>query len=319
MLTSLLGIAGICLLFAGGELAVRGSVSLARRLSAPPLLVGIVVVGFMTSMPELLVSLRAVTAGNATLAVGNVVGSDIVNLALVLGISALVSPIVARRVRARRDALTMIAALLLLAGFAAVGAVGRWQGLVMVLGLVAYVAWSYRTDSRAATPEGRLHVAEALAADALPPSEPVWLVVALVLGGLALLLVGAAWVVTAATAAARALGLSEAAIALTVVSLGTSLPELAAAIASARHGHSELVIGNVIGSNIFNVLGILGICAFVRPLPIAGAMLLLDLPILIATSVALMPVFAGRVGLRRWVGGAMCAAYVAYFGLRFLV
>lgn len=319
MLTWGLGLAGIGLLFAGGELAVRGSVSLARRLSLPPLLIGFVIVGFITSMPELVVSLRAISEGNTAVAVGNVVGSDIVNLLLVLGVATLISPIVARRVSARRDAIAMTAALVAVAALAALGAIERWQGLLMVLGLIAYVVWSYRKDSRVLSPEARLHIAEADQSECLPPAEPLWLVVVLLAGGLALLVVGATWVVTAATAFARSAGLSEAAIALTVVSLGTTLPELAAAIASARHGHSELVIGNVIGSNIFNALAVLGLCAMVRPMPIDRTIVLLDLPVLIAVSLALTPVFVGRVGLRRWAGGLMVAAYVAYFGLRFLV
>jgi cation:H+ antiporter len=291
---------------------------LARRLSLPPLLIGIVIVGFMTSMPELLVSLRAALAGNTGVAVGNVVGSDIVNLLLVLGVAAAISPIVAKRVCARRDALVMIAALLAIAAFSGFGMIGRWQGLLMMTALALYVAWSYRADSRGTTREGALHIADAADAECLPPSEPPWAIVALLIGGLALLALGATWVVTAATAAARSFGFSEGAIGLTAVSLGTSLPELAAAIASARHGHSALVIGNVIGSNIFNALGILGLCAFVRPLAVERALLVFDLPVLIALSLALLPVFVGRSGLRRWTGWLMVVVYVGYFAFRFL-
>jgi cation:H+ antiporter len=319
MLTILLGLSGIALLFAGGELAVRGSVSLARRLSLPPLLIGIVIVGFMTSMPELLVSLRAVLAGNTGVAVGNVVGSDIVNLLLVLSVAAMISPIVAKRVSARRDALVMIAALVAITAFAGFGMLERWQGLLLIAALALYVVWSYRADSHGATREGALHIADAADAECLPPSEPVWSIVLLLIGGLALLALGATWVVTAATAAARSFGFSQDVIGLTVVSLGTSLPELAAAVASARHGHSELVIGNVIGSNIFNALGILGLCAFVRPLPVEHALLVFDIPVLVALSLALLPVFVGRSGLRRWAGWLMLAVYVGYFALRFLI
>jgi cation:H+ antiporter len=213
----------------------------------------------------------------------------------------------------------MSVALVVVAAFSASGGIGPWQGLLMVVSLGVYVAWSYAVDSRVSTPEGRLHVADAACAECLPPSEPLWLVGVLLAGGLAALVVGAAWVVTAAMAVARSAGLPEAAIALTVVSLGTTLPELAAAVASARHGHSELVIGNVIGSNFFNILAVLGVCAIVRPLQIDHLILVLDLPFLIALTVALMPVFFGRVGLRRWTGGVMVAAYAAYFVVRFIV
>jgi cation:H+ antiporter len=319
MLTWLLGLSGIALLFAGGELSVRGAVSLARRLSLPPLLIGIVVVGFMTSMPELVVSVRATLAGDPVVAVGNVVGSDIVNLLLVLGVAAIISPIVAKRVSARRDALVMIAALAAITALSGFGVLERWQGLLMMAGLAVYVALSYRADSRSATREGALHIADAADAECLPPSEPAWAIVVLLIGGLALLALGATWVVTAVSAAARAFGLSEVAIGLTVVSLGTTLPELSAAIASARHGHSELVIGNVIGSNIFNALGILGLCALVRPMPIEPAFVVLDLPLLIVASLVLLPVFTGRSGLRRWAGWLMLVVYVGYFALRFLV
>jgi cation:H+ antiporter len=226
---------------------------------------------------------------------------------------------VAKRVSAKRDVLVMVAALAVITAASAFGTLERWQGLLLMAGLVVYVAWSYRADSRRVTREGALHLADAADAECLPSSEPFWSVVALLVGGLALLGLGAMWVVTAASAAARSFGLSEAAIGLTVVSLGTTLPELSAAIASARHGHSELVIGNVIGSNIFNALGILGLCALVRPLPIERAFVLLDLPLLIIVALALLPVFTGRSGLRRWAGAAMIAMYAAYFAIRFLV
>jgi cation:H+ antiporter len=319
MITWLLGLSGIALLFGGGELAVRGSVSLARRLSLSPLLIGIVIVGFMTSMPELVVSLRAITGGNPLLAVGNVVGSDIVNILLVLGIATLIAPIAAGRVCARRDAIMMTAALLAITAAAAFGTIERWQGLLMVASLVAYVVWSYRSGSTRSTPEARLHIADAADAACLPPAEPIWLIVLLLVGGLGSLVLGATWVVTAATTIARSMGLSEAAIGLTVVSLGTTLPELSAAIASARHGNSELVIGNVLGSNIFNILGVLGLCALVTPVPVEHLFVVLDLPLLILLSLVLMRVFSGRTGLRRWAGAVMVVAYVAYFGLRFLV
>ena len=319
MLTWVLGLAGMGLLFAGGELSVRGSVSLARRLSLPPLLIGIVIVGFMTSMPELVVSLQAIMAGNPVLAVGNVVGSDIVNILLVLGIATLIAPIAAGQVCARRDAIVMTAALAAITAFAAFGTIEHWQGFLMVASLVAYVAWSYRSGSTRSTPEARLHIADAAEAACLPPAEPIWLIIVVLIGGLGSLVVGATWVVTAATEIARSMGLSEAAIGLTVVSLGTTLPELSAAIASARHGHSELVIGNVLGSNIFNALGVLGLCALVTPVPMERLFVVLDLPLLILISFALMPVLAGRRDLRRRAGAVMLVAYVAYFVLRFLV
>ncbi len=319
MLTWLLGLTGVGLLFLGGELAVRGSVSLARRLVLPPLLIGLVVVGFMTSMPELVVSLRAAVAGSTGITVGNVVGSDIANLLLILGIAILICPIAARRVSAKHDALVMTAAFLAVAVLGALGGLQRWQGLFLIAVLVVYVVWSYLIDSHTSTSEARLHVDEATAAESLPPGESLLLIVTLLIAGLAALLLGAMWVVTAATGIARLLGLSEAVIGLTVVSLGTSLPELAAAVASARHGHSELVIGNVLGSNIFNILGILGLAAVVRPLPIEHSLVVLELPLLIVASLALLPVFIGRMGLRRWTGGLMVAAYVVYFALKFRV
>ena len=319
MFTWFLGLSGIALLFGGGELAVRGSVSLARRLSLSPLLIGIVIVGFMTSMPELVVSLRAIMAGNPVLAVGNVVGSDIVNILLVLGIATLIAPIAAGRVCARRDAIVMTSALLAITACADFGTIERWQGFLMVASLVGYVVWSYRSGSARSTPEAQLHIADAADAACLPPAEPIWLIVVLLIGGLASLVVGATWVVAAVTVIARSMGLSPAAIGLTVVSLGTTLPELSAAIASARHGHSELVIGNVLGSNIFNALGVLGLCALVTPVPMEHLFVVLDLPLLILISLVLMPVFAGRRDLRRWVGVVMLVAYLAYFVLRFLV
>ena len=317
MLVATLGILGTGLLVVGGELVVRGSVTLARRLELPPMLIGLVVVGFSTSAPELLVSLRATLAGNPGIAVGSAVGSDIANFLLVLGMAALIFPAGARGTSARRDAIVLTLSLAGLVALAATGTLQPWHGALMFVALLAYVGLSYRADSKSKTATARLHAEEAIAAEGL--AEPLWLVLAILAAGVLCLAVGASWMVSAAVGVATALGVSQATTGLTIVSLGTSLPELGAALSAARHRQTDIVMGNIIGSNIFNVLGILGIAAMVRPLPIDRAIVLFDLPFAVLISLALLPVFLGRRRLGRTAAIIMIAGYVAYVSLRFIL
>lgn len=289
--------AGLAVLVLAGDMLVRGAVNLALRLGIPALVVGLTIVAFGTSAPELLVSVQAVLAGAPALALGNVVGSNIANILLILGLSALVWPM-AGVAGLRRDLVVMLAAALALVPLFALGELGRLAGAALVLGLVVYLVQAFRT------------AADAEAPDVTPMSVPRALLIAGL--GLVALVVGARFLVDGAVNIARAAGLSEAFIGLSIVAVGTSLPELATSLVAAVRRQSALALGNVIGSNIFNVLGILGLTALIAPIPVEARFLSFDVPVMLAVS-ALLAVVLWRGGaLGRWAGAALLAAYAAY-------
>lgn len=293
---------GLALLTLGAESLVRGAVSLANRLGMPPLLIGLTVVGFGTSMPELLVSLQAALSGSPAIAIGNVVGSNIANILLIVGLAAMISPIAARIPNLGRDLVMMIAAasVMLALGFA--GIVSTWAGVLMFGTLVAYLSWVTYTD-RGKTDASDSDLSLRLAG---------WKEALFIVGGLAGLFFGADLLVKAATSIAREFGISEAVIGLTIVAVGTSLPELATSVVAAFRRQAEMALGNVVGSNIFNILGILGITAIIVPVPVDPAMAGFDIPIMAGVSVAFAALIflAGRVG--RIAGAAMLVAYTGY-------
>ncbi|WP_412048574.1 calcium/sodium antiporter [Hoeflea sp. Naph1] len=293
---------GLALLTAGAEFLVRGAISLANRFGMPPLLIGLTVVGFGTSMPELLVSLKAALAGAPALAVGNVVGSNTANILLILGAAAIISPIAARIPNLTRDLVMMLVAALTMLGLGYLGNVTPVLGGAMVVVLVAYLAWIASVKSGAScADEAELHTRLA-----------GWKEAAFIIGGLAGLFIGASLLIDSATAIARQFGISEAVIGLTIVAIGTSLPELATSVVAAIRGHAEVALGNVVGSNIFNILGILGVTAMVAPVPVDASMANFDIPVMLAVSLALFALIliAGRIG--RGAGLAMLAAYTGY-------
>ena len=294
-------VAGLIGLFFGGEALVRGSVGVARRLAIPPLLIGLTVVGFGTSTPELLVSVQAALRGVPDIAVGNIVGSNIANILLIVGVTALVWPITVTGATLRRDTLVMVGAGLALVPIFALGIIGRLPGLVLVAGLAGYLIWAYRTPG-ASEPED---------AD-LPAPSSTWVSLLWVVGGLAVLMLGARFLVDGSVNIARGFGISEAFIGLTIVAVGTSLPELATSLIAAFRRQSEIAIGNIVGSNIFNVLGILGLTALITPVPVAGRFLTFDLPVMIAASLALTALLLTRPQIGQVVGVALLLAYVGY-------
>ena len=288
-------------LFFGGEALVRGSVGIARRMAIPPLLIGLTVVGFGTSTPELLVSVDAAWRGVPDIALGNIVGSNIANILLIIGLSALVWPIKVMGATLRRDTAVMMAAALVLVPIFAMAQMGRPAGLVLVAGLVAYLVWAYRQPG------------DMEAEDVGVPAPASALVSTLwVIGGLVALMVGARFLVDGAVNIARGFGISEAFIGLTIVAVGTSLPELATSLIAAFRRQSEIAIGNIVGSNIFNVLGILGVTALIAPIPVASRFLTFDLPVMIAVSLILTVLLLTRPVIGRGIGVAMLAGYVAY-------
>jgi cation:H+ antiporter len=294
----LLGLVG---LFVGGEFLVRGSVAVARGFGISPLLIGLTVVGFGTSTPELLVSVDAALRGLPDIALGNVVGSNIANILLIVGASALLWPITLNGNFPKRDLVTMLVAALLLLPLFALGAVGRVAGMVLVGGLVIYLVLAFRGA------RGEQEVQPEYGA-----AMPLWVAGGLVVVGLLALLVGARLLIDGAIAIARDFGLSEAFIGLTIVAVGTSLPELATSLVAALRRQSDIAIGNVVGSNIFNILGILGATAIIAPIPVAARFLAFDLPVMLVASLPLAGLLLFRWSLGRPVGLLMLVAYAAY-------
>ena len=258
ILTIAVLVLGLILLVAGGEVLVRGGSGLGRALGLSPLVVGLTVVAFATSAPELAVSVDATFSGAPGLAVGNVVGSNISNILLVLGLAALVLPVAVRSQLLRIDVPVMIIFSVLALVLALNGLVGRVEGVLLLALLVVYLGWSIRSARRATTREVPTGV------EAVTRAHPVRDVV-LVVAGIALLVLGARFLVDAATQIAQAAGLSDLVIGLTIVSIGTSLPEVATSLIAAMRGQRELAIGNVVGSNIFNIGAVLGITALIAP------------------------------------------------------
>jgi cation:H+ antiporter len=294
-------VAGLFGLFFGGEALVRGSVGIARRLAIPPLLIGLTVVGFGTSTPELLVSVDAAWRGVPDIALGNIIGSNIANILLIVGLTALVWPITVVGATLRRDTLVMVAAALALVPIFALGYMGRLSGIFLVAGLIGYLIWAYRTPGDAVAED-----------ENLPASSSTLKSVLWVIGGLIVLMVGARFLVDGSVSIARGFGISEAFIGLTIVAVGTSLPELATSLIAAFRRQSEIAIGNIVGSNIFNVMGILGITAVITPIPVSGRFLAFDLPVMIAVSLMLTALLLTRPKIGRLMGVSLLAGYAVY-------
>ncbi|QDU20838.1 calcium/sodium antiporter [Urbifossiella limnaea] len=307
MLTHLLlFVVGLAVLGTGAEWLVRGAGRVARALGVPPFVVGFTVVGFGTSAPELVVSLSAALADTPEIAVGNVIGSNVANVGLVLGVAAVVAPLAAGMRLLKVEVPSVIGASLLLWVLSCDGRVGRADGGVLLLGFAGAAVYMYRV-ARAEPPAVKAEIGQAVAGQ-LRVSVAAVLVVA----GLGGLIGGAHLMVTAAVELARGLGVSEWLIGLTVVAVGTSLPELAACIAGAIRGEADLVLGNVAGSNLFNILLILGTTALVRPVPVPAAALTAELPVMTGFAVLLLAVVGNGLRVHRWEGAGLVAAYAGF-------
>jgi len=308
-MTYVMLLGGIALLLLGAEGLVRGGVSLARRLGVSPLLIGLVLVGFGTSTPELVASLRAALAGSPGIAVGNVVGSNIANILLILGVSAVIRPLACEPRALSRDGAMLAFASLIGAAVMLSGALGRVAGAALLLLLAGYIVQTYRRERVAPDASAEMHAQEATAGEPGPASLGGAL--ALALSGLAATVAGADLLVDGALVLARAHGIPETVIGLTLVAVGTSLPELATSAVAALRGQSDVALGNILGSNIYNILGILGLTALVRPIAVPAEILRLDLWVMLAT-VAVLLVFA-RTGRRLTRGEGVCL--LAFYGL----
>ena len=307
--------AGFLLLFLGGDVVVRGAVALARRFEVPPLVIGLTIVGFGTSLPELLVSVNAALDGAPGIALGNVIGSNLANMMLILGAAALVFPIAVAPAAVRRDGLAMAAFTALFAAVGLDGSCGALEGAAMVAVLVFYIGLSLWRGMTVDDAAARLHREEAEEISGLPTR--LWAMAALLAGGFAAVGVGAELLVEGARALAAAAGVPDEVIGLTLVEVGTSLPELAPALVAAWRGHSDVCLGNVIGSNIFNLLGILGITALAAPVPFSDRILDFDLWVLAGATALLLPLMMTGWRVGRVEGAALLALYGAYVASQF--
>lgn len=305
--------AGLLLLVIGGEALVRGSVALARNLGVSKLVIGLVLVGFGTSMPELAASLNAALIGSPGIAVGNVIGSNIANTLLILGLTAAITPIACDPRAFRRDGPMLAIATLLCAGFALTGAFGRGAGFVFVAVLLGYTLFTYRTERRQDDPSARLHSQEAELEEPTPRST--WVGLLFAAAGMGLMIGGAHTMVTGSVALARQFGISETVIGLTLVAVGTSLPELSISLVAAVQRQTDLAFGNIVGSNIFNILGVLGVTAIAVPIPVPPSILVYDLWVMAATTVLLILFAMTDWKLSRREGLIFLAGYAGYLVL----
>ncbi len=298
---------GLVYLLMGGDLLVRGAVALARRARISPMLVGVTIVALGTSAPELFVSLEAVLTGHPGIALGNVVGSNVANALLVAGSLAILCPILSEDDTTRADTIAMLAASLLLIALCLGGGISPVEGILLLVGLVVFLGYKARHVGRIERREARLEWVPGLPARG-------WMIALFIVVGSVWLPLGAHLLIGAASTIAGQLGVSEAVIGLTVVAVGTSLPELATVFVAAARRHVDVALGNVIGSNVLNILAILGAAAVIpwKPLPVPEPFLWLDLPILLASALTIAVFTLRRRPLGRTMGILMLVAYAAY-------
>ncbi|WP_429884494.1 calcium/sodium antiporter [Geoalkalibacter halelectricus] len=310
VLTVLVFCAGLLLLYYGAEALVNGSSRLAFSFGVRPLIVGMTVIAFATSMPEFMISLLAAFKGSSDIAAGNIIGSNIANIGLILGVAGLMMPMAVARTTLGREIPFMIGVSVLLYLFALDGMLGFGNGLILFLLLMGFLWYCLKTAR-----SGRAMDADA---EAGREDEARWRHGLFILVGMVGLGLGAELMVRSAVIIATALGISELVIGMTVVALGTSLPELGASVVSALKGEMDLSVGNVIGSNIFNVLFVLGICPMIRPLSIDPSVLRFELPIMLAFSIALIPLLRPGMRLDRPRGALLLCAYIVFIGALFV-
>ncbi len=315
-MTYVLIAAGFALLLIGGEAVVRGSVSLAHRLGVSPLIVGLTIVGFGTSLPEMVVSVNAALVDAPGLAIGNVIGSNIANILLILGIAAMIMPVAVHPRAVTRDMACMSGATVIFVGVGMTGWLLWWQGALMLAVLTAYIGFTIWHDSKTNDAVAELHKEEAEEISEVPLRT---LNVALiVVAGLFAVVVGAEWLVTGATTLARDFGVPEEVIGLTLVALGTSLPELATSIVAACRGHSDVCVGNIIGSNMFNLFGIAGLTSLFAPLPFSEKIISFDLWAMLGATAIMIPFMITGLRVGRFEGLILLLAYGGYLLAHFL-
>ena len=313
-MTALIFVLGLVTLVFGAQVLIRGASKLALSFGISPLVLGLTIVAFGTSAPELAVSVRSAWGGQVDIAMGNVVGSNIFNVLFILGVSAVIAPLVVAPQLIRQEVPVMVGASVLLFALALDGGISRLDGALLFGLFVAYTVFLIR-ESRKETQSTN----DEYAAEFAAPQDAAWdrhwgMQLLLIAGGLGLLVLGAHWLVEAAVSFARALGLSEMVIGLTIVAAGTSLPEVATSVLATLRGDRDIAVGNVIGSNTFNILGVLGASSLIAPaaLPVAPAMLSFDLLVMIAVAFACLPIFFSGYKIERWEGALFLFYYLAY-------
>ena len=317
-MTILMFLGGLIGLVVGAELLVRGASKLALSFGISPLVVGLTIVAFGTSAPEVAVSIDAVLDGKTDIAIGNVVGSNIFNVLFILGLSAIITPLVVNVQLIRQEVPIMIGASLLLLALGLDGTLSLWDGVLLFSLLVVYTAFlviQSRAETKSAKDEyaAEFQPAPAGGWDSKLPAQLLLIVV-----GLAFLVVGSDWLVHASVIFAKAMGVSDLVIGLTIVAAGTSMPEVATSITAAIKGERDIAVGNVVGSNTFNILGCLGLSGIVSGdlgLTIASSLMAFDIWVMLAVAVACLPIFVTGREIARWEGGVFLfyyAAYVAY-------
>jgi cation:H+ antiporter len=320
VMTIVMFIGGVATLVFGADVLVRGASKIATAIGISPLVVGLTVVAYGTSAPELAVSVQASMGGQPDLAIGNIVGSNISNILLILGLSALVAPLVVAQQLIRLDVPLMIGVFVAMFAVSVNGIVSTVEGWLLFAGAIGYTVFAIR-KSRKETLAIQDAYEKEFGSDRTSGRRPWKLAidVALVVVGSGLLVLGSDWLVESAIVIAQHFGVSELVIGLTIVSIGTSLPELATSIVASIKGERDIAVGNVVGSNIFNVLAVLGLTAVVVPVgvPVAQSIIAFDLPIMLAVGFACLPIFVTGYRIERWEGAFFLFYYGAY--LTFLV
>ena len=295
-------------LFIGAEGLVRGASSLAIRLGISPLVVGLTVVAFATSSPELVVSIKAAIEGNPGIVVGNVVGSNICNIALILGVAAMISPLNVKSQVIKREIPIMIFVSVILLLILLDDTITRMEGIFLVIGIITYITLGYKYSIKE---KDNVEVIKEF--EEVIPKSPYkfWQSLIFVFAGLGLLVLGSNLFVDGAVAIAEKFGVSQALIGLTIVALGTSLPELTTSIVASFKNENDIAIGNAVGSNVFNILSILGISSLVRPIADTG-ITIVDLSIMMFFTILILPLSRSKFTLRRWEGALLFCGYIAY-------
>ena len=314
MITTFEILGGFVLLLFGAEYLVRGAVGLANRFNVSPMVIGMTIVAYGTTAPELVVSVEAALSGAPGIAVGNVVGSNIANILLILGTASLVYPIRCTPSLLYRDSSVMLGAAFLFVGLALTGMITRAQGGLMIAAIISFSIYTYWAERR----RSRTHdILEQEAEEFSEGPRSVWLAMLAVIGGVVSVVVGARLLISGATAAARYFGVGEEVIGLTVVAVGTSLPELATAVVAAWRKHTDVAIGNVIGANIYNVLAIMGVVSIITPLQIPAQIVQFDIWFMLAVTFALLVAVVVFKGVSRTIGSLFLAAYALYVMLQY--
>jgi cation:H+ antiporter len=307
-------VAGLVVLVYGAEIMVRGASRVATTFGISPLVIGLTVVAYGTSAPELAVSVQASLAGQADLAVGNVIGSNISNILLILGLSAVAAPLVVSQQLVRLDVPLMIGVFGLMWFMSVDGRISTLDGAILFAGAIGYTVFAIRKSRKESQKIRDEYEKEYGRKESTSNVKSATWNIVLVVAGIALLGLGANWLVESATSIALALGVSELVIGLTVVAIGTSLPELATSVVASIKGERDIAAGNVVGSNLFNVLSVLGLTALVVPagVPVASSVLSFDLPIMFVAGLACLPIFFTGFRIDRWEGACFLFFYVAY-------